>query len=355
LIRAAGRIVLPLAFRLEVEGREHFPERGPLLVVGNHVAVMEAVLMAVMTPWQVEMLASMDVPHERISDWSIRFYGGIHIQRGHFERAALRQALDVLRQGGILGVFPEGGIWAAGGMRPQTGVAWLSYRTQSPVLPIGFSGTMGALGAALKLERPRLRMEVGPVLPPATMKDGMARKASLEAYARRVLEAIKGLVPAGDRMHQAQVEDEHFALEVSVVDEEGAPVAVPAELAITHGEEVALLLHRPGLLKIFRQNLALPVEALEMVDRAHDPQALAVGAASILDYLHEGNPYLLTYRLGPKAAEATETGLRELVALARWAEAQGDTLHLKPIRRYYSPAEGREIVQVEQGEFTDWM
>jgi 1-acyl-sn-glycerol-3-phosphate acyltransferase len=66
--RVAGRLVLPLVFRLRISGTSSFPRTGPLLVVGNHVAVMEAVMMAVYTPWPVEMLGAADIPHERISE-----------------------------------------------------------------------------------------------------------------------------------------------------------------------------------------------------------------------------------------------------------------------------------------------
>ena len=50
IARTLGRVLLPAAFRIRITGRGSFPQRGPLIVVGNHVAAMEAVLMAVYTP-----------------------------------------------------------------------------------------------------------------------------------------------------------------------------------------------------------------------------------------------------------------------------------------------------------------
>jgi 1-acyl-sn-glycerol-3-phosphate acyltransferase len=64
IIRLMGRLLLPIVFRLHISGQENFPQSGPLLVVGNHIAVMEAVLMAVFTPWQAEILGAADIPHE---------------------------------------------------------------------------------------------------------------------------------------------------------------------------------------------------------------------------------------------------------------------------------------------------
>jgi 1-acyl-sn-glycerol-3-phosphate acyltransferase len=353
-VRLAGRMVLPLAFRLDIRGRGSFPKSGPLIVVGNHVAVMEAVLMAVFTPWPVEMLASMDVPHEKLSALAIRLYGGIHIRRGRVERAPLRQSIDVLKQNGIMGIFPEGGIWATGKMKPQTGVAWLSYRTGAPVLPIGFSGTLGALNAALRLKRPRLLMRVGKVLPPAVAVEGKPRKASLQEYARQVMEAIKALVPEDDPMHHARAEDERFELGVVVRGPDGCPVQIPDEVDVIHGPALGMLLHRPGMLKLFRTNLRLPTAPLERLQTTPAAGQIVVAVSAILDHLREGNPYLLTYRFGPKEADAAHQGLRGLLALARWAAAEGYALELTPIRRYRSPATGEEVVQIEQGEFKTW-
>lgn len=118
--RVAGRLVLPLMFRLRISGTSSFPRTGPLLVVGNHVAVIEAVMMAVYTPWPVEMLGAADIPHERISQIAMGFYGCIPVRRGHVDRPALNKALDVLQQRGVIGIFREGGIWQAG-CRPNGG------------------------------------------------------------------------------------------------------------------------------------------------------------------------------------------------------------------------------------------
>ncbi|MEJ2598746.1 MAG: 1-acyl-sn-glycerol-3-phosphate acyltransferase, partial [Anaerolineales bacterium] len=88
LARGLGRVLLPAFFEIEIEGWENFPKEGPLLVVGNHTAAMEAVLMVVYTPWQVEMIGAGDIPQEKIIEWVISFYGSIPIRRGSFDRQA---------------------------------------------------------------------------------------------------------------------------------------------------------------------------------------------------------------------------------------------------------------------------
>jgi 1-acyl-sn-glycerol-3-phosphate acyltransferase len=355
LVRGLGRLVLPLAFRITFDGREHFPSGGPLLVAGNHSAAMEVVLAVVYTPWPVELLGAADIPHETITQVMARLYGMIPVHRGRFDRTALMQALSVLEQGGVVGIFPEGGIWEAGRMAAHTGVAWLSYRAGAPVLPIGFGGTTGALGAALQLERPRLTMRVGQVIPAARLPADRPRKDYLEEYAGGVVSAIRQLLPPDDPARRPRAIDERFALRVAVQTRDGRLADVPDALTIAHAEALAELLHRPAILKIFTSNLNLPTRPLQTLAQAPDAVALAEAARAVLRYLDQENPYLLTYRFGPRRGEAMRRGMEDLLALARWAADADLQLTLTPVRRYVSPTRGEEVVQTEQNSFEDWM
>jgi len=355
LVRFLGRVILPLAFRVKIAGRDNFPQGGPLLVVANHRAVMEAVLLAVYTPWQIEALGASDVPHEDFVQLALDIYGYIPVNRGHFDRQALEKALDVLRQDGVVTIFPEGGIWNAGRMRAQTGVAWLSYRANAPVLPIGFAGTVGALRNALQLKRPPLTMHVGQVRPAARLPDNKPRKTYLQEYAARTVETIEALLPADDRVEHPAVQDERFELQISTQTADGKEASYPDDLTIQHAAALAELLHRPPVLKIFTSNLNLPTRPLEQLDQEPDLESIVEAAQSILEYLRKDNPYLLTYRFGASRAEAMRLGLEELLNLARWASKEGLRLRLIPIRRYISPESGEEIAQTRQGSFQGWM
>ncbi len=355
MIRGVGRLVLPLLFDLQIEDRENFPRHGPLIVVGNHTAVMEAVLMAVYTPWQVEMLAASDIPSERITTLAIGAFGAIPINRGHVDRAALRGALDVLAQDGVVGIFPEGGFWQGSQKRAQPGVAWLSYRGGAPVLPIGFGDMTGALNAGLHFKRPELKMSVGESIPPAVVPVGMARRTYFESYAEGVMDAVRALIPEEDRLSAPEIVDEHFELRVEVRNDTDKALGLPAELMIEHPEALAKVLHRPGILKIFRQNLQLPIEALQNLHERPAPSELVTGLEAILAYLEHENPYLLTYRFGPKEGAAMQSAFEELLAAARWAEARGYRLYVTPIRRYHVLDREETVTQIEQGEFAHWM
>lgn len=352
--RAFFRVLMPLAFKLDIKGREKFPKDGPLIVVANHVAVMEAVLMATYSPRIVELLGASDIPNDKINDIVMNAYGFIPVNRGHMDTGAMRSALGVLNQGGVIGLFPEGGTWAAGRMKPQTGVAWLSLHGKAPVIPIGFGGLAGALGQGLRLKRPPLSMNVGEPIPAAQIPPGRNRKEYLEEYATRVLRAITELVPEEDR-RVVTIENERFDAEVQVRCAGESWQSPPVELTIEHDTGLAHFLHSPVILKVYQKNLQRDITALQDIALHHDPQAIAGAVQRVLDYLENENTFFLSYRFGSEEARNMKTGLEELLALAQWAAQSNHELKVVPFRRYFSLVQEKEIVQTKQDRYENWM
>jgi len=355
MLRGAARLLLRSLCRVEIEGRGRFPEGGPLIVVGNHAAVMETVMMTVFTPWQMELMGAADIPHERISQVVMDLYRVIPVRRGAIDREAMFGALSVLEQGGIIGAFPEGGIWQAGQMAPRTGVAWLSERSGAPVLPIGFGGMWGALGKALRFERPRLTMRVGEALPAAKVPAGMSRKKALEAYARQVLAAIRELVPEAERAADGW-RDAWFELVIEVRDaDEGEWRSALEAWEIPQGAALAQLLQTPGLMKVFVENLGLPCGALMRLGERPSNVALKMGCEAVLGYLEDENPFFLDYRVGGQLGRDMRLGLEQLSERCVSADAQGVQLGLAAVRHGIDLMTGEAVAQTEQGAWRDWM
>ncbi len=352
MLRWLGRALLPLLTRAEVTGLENFPDQGPLLVVGNHIAMMEVVLMVVYTPKPLEMLGAGDIPPPPIMDAIARIYSFIPVNRGNLDRKALVTVLDVLKQGGIVGIFPEGGIWDTGPRQAKRGVAWLSYHAQAPILPIGFGGLEGALNAMLRLQRPRLTMHVGEVLPPVTLPKGVSRKEVFRQEAARAMDAVRALIPPEFKSQQPMLLDERFELHVHVHNAEGDEVPVPTDVMIQHADALCKIFYRPAILRIFARDLNMPVAALRSLDQ--QPRAIAAAIAPILGYLEGRNPAFFTYRFGIEGGLAMESALRELQSLAQWAARRNCTLTIQPSRRYRVAGQSEEIVEHSPGAAHEW-
>ncbi len=130
---------------LQVEGVEHIPtgrEPGPLIVVANHTAGIDPLLVQAACPFEIRWMMAMDMmlPSLRAFwDWT----EVIPVNRAGNDRASARKALRYVESGGVLGVFPEGRL-----ERPARcilpflpGVGLLVARTGARVLPVVIEGT----------------------------------------------------------------------------------------------------------------------------------------------------------------------------------------------------------------------
>jgi 1-acyl-sn-glycerol-3-phosphate acyltransferase len=354
LIRGTGRALLPLLTRTTVRGRHNFPARGPLLVVGNHMATMEVVLMLVHAAWQIEMLGASDIAPPPWMHALTRLYGFIPVNRGNFDRQAMTQALGVLNQGGILGIFPEGGVWDPGAMEAKRGVAWLSYHGYAPVLPIGFGGVEGAMNQIFKLKRPRLTMNVGEVMPPVTLPAGTPRRQGLQQAANRILQDVQALIPESYRARRPEIIEEHFTLHLTVQDAEGREVPLTPERTIAHADALCKLFHRPWILHIFVKDLGFPAQALQQLSEDPAPEAFIEALDPVLHYVKQANPGFFPYRFGPEWGYGMERALEELRDLVGWAATNRYHLRIRPTRRYRIRGQHEEIVETEPGPEHIW-
>jgi len=339
-----SRAFLNLLSRVEINGRERLPKEGPIILAGNHVAELEAALMIAFTPGQVEFIGNGDIPFDPNYAFFAKTYGLVPINRGNLDRVGLKSALSVLKQNGILGIFPEGGTWDPAQMQAQPGVAWLSYKAQAPILPIGFGGLKGSLGKALHLKHPRLVMNVGELLPPVTIPENHhSLKENLEKSASFILEKINELVPEEDLQPFSRHIDEAYHLQIKVSRKNGA-VEIPDDLRVKHGPAYARLLFYPTLMDVLYRNLGLPIRPLKSVNKYLAPEEVLPAWRAILDYL-ELNPGFFTYRFGIQRGLAVKKSLEELCRLGEWTQKKGCTLKLNPMRRYQNAKTGAQVIE----------
>ena len=301
ILRTIGRGIIRLLTRTTIEGLENIPASGPIILAGNHAGYIEPVLMAVFPKRIAEPIGAGDLPFEGGIDLIVDYYGFIPVNRGSLDRKAMSQAMDVLRQGGVIGIFPEGGTWAPGKMAPQIGISLLSQRTGAKVVPIGFSGLQGSLSKVLKLKRPKLTMRVGEPIPAMPATEGGVDKARLVEYSQQVLDAIYGLVTDDERALIPT--DESYKLWVE--DEKHG------KFELEGGSALANFLHSPVLLESLKGNLKLPIQALYGLKAKVSGSEMRRALQAILDYLVV-NPAFFTYRLGREVGEQVAEGIRAL-------------------------------------------
>ncbi len=141
--------LLTTVFRPWVKGLENVPRTGPLIVVCNHLSFVDSVFLPLMIDRQMAFLAKSDYfTGKGIKGCFIRFFmtsaGQLPIDRsgGKASEASLNAGLQVLADGGVLAIYPEGTRSPDGRMyRGRTGVARMILEAQVPVIPAAVIGT----------------------------------------------------------------------------------------------------------------------------------------------------------------------------------------------------------------------
>lgn len=159
-----------LAFRPVIEGREHIPLTGPVILAANHVSVLDSFVIPLISPRPVAFLAKAEYFRQPgLKGWLTRTVltgtDAIAVERGDHRSAAasLEVALEALAQGRAFGIHPEGSRSRDGRIyRGRTGVAWLALASGAPVIPVAVIGTAKIQPVGARLPRPgRITMRFG--------------------------------------------------------------------------------------------------------------------------------------------------------------------------------------------------
>jgi 1-acyl-sn-glycerol-3-phosphate acyltransferase len=186
-----------LLTQMEIIGEENLPRSGPLLVVGNHFSFIDPVAFVRMAPWPIEFVGGAETPHAPMWTRIIPFLWGYHkLYRGTGSRDALRSGEHILRKGGCLGMFPEGGNWATVLRPPRPGAAFLVTRSNARILPVGLFGFTKVFPSLGKLKRAKVTIRIGKPIGPFTASGaGRERRQQLDEIGHTIMQSIAELLP----------------------------------------------------------------------------------------------------------------------------------------------------------------
>jgi 1-acyl-sn-glycerol-3-phosphate acyltransferase len=135
---------LYLLWRVRVEGRDHVPAEGPVILAANHQSFCDSFFLPFVVKRRVTYVAKAEYFDSWKTAWFFRAAGQIPMNRsgGDASQRALDTAIGVLRDGGVLAIYPEGTRAPDSRLhKGKTGVARLSLGCGIPVVPVGLVGT----------------------------------------------------------------------------------------------------------------------------------------------------------------------------------------------------------------------
>ncbi len=155
--------IFHLLWRVKVEGAEHIPESGPVILAPNHVTFLDSFFLPLVVKRRVTFVAKAEYFDSWKTAWFFRACGQIPMRRegGSASERALAAARDVLGAGDVLGIYPEGTRSPDGRLyRGHTGVARLALGSKVPVVPVGLVGTTEVQHPGSNLPRPFKKVTV---------------------------------------------------------------------------------------------------------------------------------------------------------------------------------------------------
>jgi 1-acyl-sn-glycerol-3-phosphate acyltransferase len=152
LIRHIGFNILAKLHK--VEGLENVPQQGPAILMINHIAFIDPIVVLHVLPRNIIPLAKIEVYNYPVVGIFPHLWGVIPVRREEVDRRAVQQVLEVLKAGEIVLVAPEG-TRAPSLSQGKEGIAYLASRTSVPVIPVAVDGTVGF--PALRFFSPKWR------------------------------------------------------------------------------------------------------------------------------------------------------------------------------------------------------
>ena len=138
--RPAARSLIRSRFRVELHGVERVPAHGPVIFAANHVGVIDGPLLAIFAPRPVHALTKREMFATRLGPFLVKA-GQIPVNRFDTDPSAVKASVRVLRDGGAVGIFPEGARGAGELDLFHRGAAYLAMTTGAPVVPTMMIGT----------------------------------------------------------------------------------------------------------------------------------------------------------------------------------------------------------------------
>ncbi len=125
-----------------VEGKEHVPKKGAAIIASNHLSGLDHVVLPMVTKRVIYNISKAEAFEKPIKGWFFKHWGVIPLKRGAGDQAAFNRARQVIQEGELFCIYPEGTRSLDGKLhKGHTGVARLALEFDVPVIPVAMIGT----------------------------------------------------------------------------------------------------------------------------------------------------------------------------------------------------------------------
>jgi 1-acyl-sn-glycerol-3-phosphate acyltransferase len=156
--------VIRALWRVRITGKEHIPKTGPAVLASNHLSILDHFLLPLSTKRPVFYLSKAEHFDHPVRGWFFGQWGAIPLKRGKGDKEAVRRGVQILEDGHLFGIYPEGTRSKDGRLyKGHTGAARIALEVGAPIIPCAMVGTHEALPKGAR--RPRFskcEVRIGP-------------------------------------------------------------------------------------------------------------------------------------------------------------------------------------------------
>lgn len=136
------RLYMGVVHPIRIHGKENIPAEGPAIVCGNHISMRDPLVVACCLNEPLRFMGKKELWDVKILRPLWDNLGGFPVDRGAADTSALRTAVGILKEGQILGIFPEGTRIEDDGKQHaiQSGVASIALRGKAKLVPLYIQG-----------------------------------------------------------------------------------------------------------------------------------------------------------------------------------------------------------------------
>jgi 1-acyl-sn-glycerol-3-phosphate acyltransferase len=198
VLRIITRALIRLLIRLELVGRERIPSEGPVILICNHAHIADPPLVGAFCPRVVRTMAKSELFEIPLIGWIFWVIRAFPVRRFYGDLRALRTARNILRDGGVVLMYPEGTRNHGRGLIPALpGAAMVALLANSPVVPVAITGSHKIRWRSVPFlwligRRPHIRIEYGE---PFVLDAGRASAQGAMAATDRVMREVAALLP----------------------------------------------------------------------------------------------------------------------------------------------------------------
>ncbi|KFZ40547.1 MULTISPECIES: 1-acyl-sn-glycerol-3-phosphate acyltransferase [Thermoactinomyces] len=184
--RAIVRFLMALLYPFKSEGEGHIPKEGPVVLCSNHISNLDPPLVGITTTRQVYFMAKEELFRIPVLSGLIHRFGAFPVKRGAGDLKSLKTAIQLLKDGKVVGIFPEGTRSKSGELLDfHVGAALVALKGKAPIVPVNITGPY-------RLFRP-VKITYGPPIDITPYLQEKANMKTAKQLTERVMEEIRSM------------------------------------------------------------------------------------------------------------------------------------------------------------------